>query len=111
VLERSPGNGHVAVEPFAIIEFDDFFPRDQFTVGVYLFPFSRSRVNGTPKFIALITFFWLVHSNKRKKMARCNVALFPGLNGFFRDLSGRPFFGQRRKKTLSVRGFHVKSRE
>jgi len=55
--ERSAGDGHVAVEPFAIIEFDDFFPKDQFTLWFYYFPFFRSQVNSTPKFIALITFF------------------------------------------------------
>src|SRR5882724_2754356 len=54
---RIPRDSHIAVNPFPVVQLDDCFTRDEFALRVDDLPFSNRRVDSSPKFIALITFF------------------------------------------------------
>ena len=54
--KRIPGNSHIAVHPFPIVQLDDCLTGDKFALRVDDLPFTCRGIHSSPKLIALITF-------------------------------------------------------
>jgi hypothetical protein len=54
--ERIARDGHVAGNPFAVVQLHNYLTRNEIGLGVDDLPFSSCRIDYSPKFIALIAF-------------------------------------------------------